>query len=100
MKVDVFCHILPKRYKEELYRKAPSKFYSSKYADAVQSLTDLDARFRIMDRCEEYVQVLSIASPPPENVLSPSDATELCKIGNDEMAELVFKYPDRFVAAV
>jgi len=100
MKIDVFCHILPRRYKEELYKKAPSKFYSSKYADAVQSLTDLDVRFRIMDRWDDYVQVLSIASPPPENVLSPADATELCKIGNDEMAELVFKYPDRFVAAV
>jgi len=23
MKVDAFCHILPKRYKEELYKKAP-----------------------------------------------------------------------------
>jgi aminocarboxymuconate-semialdehyde decarboxylase len=100
MKIDVFCHILPKRYKEELYKRAPSRFYSSKYADAVQSLSDLDARFRIMDRYEEYVQVLSMGSPPPENVLSPSDAKELCKIGNDEMAELVFKHPDRFVAAV
>lgn len=100
MKIDVFCHILPRRYKAELYKKAPSKFYSSKYADAVQSLTDLDVRFRIMDRWDDYVQVLTIASPPPENVLSPADATDLCKIGNDEMAELVFKYPDRFVAAV
>jgi len=53
-----------------------------------------------MDRYEEYVQVLSIGSPPPENVLSPSDAKELCKMGNDEMAELVFKHPDRFAAAV
>ena len=100
MKLDVFCHILPKRYKEELYKRAPSRFYSSKYADAVQSLTDLDARFRVMDRYEEYVQVLSIGSPPPENVLSPFDAKELCKMGNDEMAELVFKHPDRFAAAV
>jgi len=100
MKVDVFCHILPKRYKEELYRKAPPKFYSSKYADATQSLIDLDARFRVMDKYSDYVQVLSLGSPPPENVLSPTEAAELCKIGNDELAELVFKYPDRFVGAV
>ena len=100
MKVDVFCHILPKRYKEELYKKAPPKFYSSKYADATQSLIDLDARFRVMDKYSDYVQVLSIGSPPPENVLSPKKAAELCKIGNDELAELVFKYPDRFVGAV
>jgi len=63
MKIDVFCHILPKRYKEELYKKAPPKFYSSKYADATQSLIDLDARFRVMDKYSDYVQVLSLGSP-------------------------------------
>ena len=33
-------------------------------------------------------------------VVSPSDAIELAKIANDEMAELVTKYPDKFIAAV
>jgi hypothetical protein len=30
MKVDVFCLILPKRYKEEMYKREPSRFYSSR----------------------------------------------------------------------
>ncbi len=37
---------------------------------------------------------------PGEDVVSPKDAVELAIIANDEMAELVAKYPDRFVAAV
>jgi aminocarboxymuconate-semialdehyde decarboxylase len=53
-----------------------------------------------MDKHGGYTQVLTIASPPVENVVSPKDAVELAKLANDEMAELVAKYPDRFISAV
>jgi len=60
----------------------------------------MDARFRIMDKFPELIQVLSISSPPLEAVVKPEDAVELAKLANNEMAELVMKYPDRFVAAI
>lgn len=100
MKIDVFPHIIPKRYKEALYQKAPSGFFGAGWIDAIPTLTDLERRFRVMDQYEGMVQVLTLGNPPVEKIFGPKDAIELSKIANDEMAELVAKYPDRFVAAV
>ena len=62
-------------------------------------MIDVDARLRMMERYEGYVQILNISLPPPEDVASPKEAVELAKIANDSLAELVYKYPDRFIAA-
>jgi len=53
-----------------------------------------------MDNHEGLRQVLTITAPPLEIVARPRDAVELAKLGNDELAELVAKYPDRFAAGV
>ena len=98
-KIDVFSHILPPRTKEVLFRKARSCNYIDT-DNTRPALFDLDRRFRAMDRFEGLRQVLTLGLPPLEYVLSPADAADLARMGNDEMAELVDKYPDRFVAAV
>ena len=111
-RVDVFCHILPKRYDEARWQRAEkTRFYEHspshiKYVRGgkaplanMQVLTDLDARFRMMEEFGDYRQVLSVASPPPEAV-DPDDSDYLAKILNDELAELVQKYPQRFAGAV
>ena len=101
--LDVFNHILPPKYLEARNKKALTSWASSQglmYTQTVPALGDLDARFRIMDRYEDFLQVLTIAAPSVETISKPEDAVELAKIANDEMAELVMKYPDRFVAAV
>src|SRR3989442_682871 len=56
----------------------------------------LEERFRIMDRYEGYVQVLTLASPPIEALAGPDAAPALARLANDGMAELVAKHPDRF----
>jgi predicted TIM-barrel fold metal-dependent hydrolase len=43
---------------------------------------------------------LTLANPPIELLAEPAVAVELAQMANDEMAELVQKYPDRFVGAV
>ena len=53
-----------------------------------------------MDKFQDLVQVLTIAGPNVESVSNPKEAVDLAMIANDEMAELVLKYPDRFVGAV
>ena len=53
-----------------------------------------------MDKYEPLRQVLTIGWPPVESVAGPEKAADLAKLANDEMAELVNKYPDRFVAAI
>jgi predicted TIM-barrel fold metal-dependent hydrolase len=64
---------------------------------AVPCLYDLDVRFRIMERFEGYVQVLTLSSPPIEAFGGPDVTRDLARLANDEMAELVQRYPDRFV---
>ncbi|MEI9480027.1 MAG: amidohydrolase family protein [Deltaproteobacteria bacterium] len=98
-KIDIFCHILPSKSKEALFKKATSCHYIETDS-ARPALFDLDMRFRVMDKFEGLRQVLTLGLPPLEYVLSPRDAIDLARMANDEMAELVNKYPDRFVAAV
>jgi predicted TIM-barrel fold metal-dependent hydrolase len=106
-KIDVFAHILPRSYFERLERQlektmAPSRFdyYRAGVFSFDPALTDLDARWREMDKIEpygEYAQVLVLAVPPLEEVGLPGVAAEFARIANDEMAELVRRFPDRFV---
>jgi len=49
---------------------------------------------------EDYVQILSLASPPLERLAGPEKALELSRIGSDSMADLCQRYPDRFVGFI
>lgn len=103
MMIDVFCHILTPKYLEGRNKKALTSWASSQglmYTLTVPALADLDSRFRILDRYPELLQVLTIAAPSVETICKPEDTVELAKIANDEMAEMVMKYPERFVAAI
>lgn len=99
IKIDIYPHIMPIRYKEALYEKALHPFYLEEVDNATPTLFDLTNRFRIMGKYEWLTQVLTLASPPVEQVVGPKDAMELSKLANDELAELVTKYPDKFIAA-
>ena len=101
MKIDVFAHVLPPRYLEERNKRAGQKLATQygKYFHANPGLTDLDVRFRSMDKYPDVVQLLTIAGPNLESVLEPKDAAECARIANDEMAEMVARHPDRFCGA-
>lgn len=102
MKIDIFTHILPPKYKDALEKKLCSSG-SPPYLvwhETFRGLVDLETRFRVMDKYDDLVQVLTHTLPFLEAVVNPKDAVELAKMGNDELAELVEKYPDRFVAAI
>lgn len=99
LKIDIFSHILTPKYKEALDKAAPGHIQQSTN-NAIPTLWDLDHRFRAMDKYG-VMQVLTLSRPPIEEVISdPKKALDLTKLANDEMAELVFKYPDKFPAAV
>ncbi len=99
MKIDVFPHIIPHKYRETLYRKIPANAFPRRLIE-VFGLSDLEQRFRIMDRYPDYVQILTLGAPFIESIVGPEDSVELARIANDGMAELVAKYADRFVSAV
>lgn len=100
MKIDIFTHVIPAKYKEALYKTAPSGFYIQDVIETLPTLFDLEHRFRIMDKFEGLMHILTVSSPPPEEIADARKAVDLAKLANNEMAELVLKYPDRFAAAV
>jgi predicted TIM-barrel fold metal-dependent hydrolase len=105
MKIDIFAHILPPKYKETLFKEIETKFSKSakhfySTLNVLPTLFDLDLRFRIMDKFDDLIQVLTLSMPPVENIGDPNRAADLAKMANDEMAELVTNHPDRFAAAI
>ena len=98
MKIDAFPHILPRRYFDRMIAAASGPAsYMQKRTAGVPCLYDLDERFRVMDRFEGYVQVLTLSSPPVEALGEPALTRDLARLANDEMADLVRRYPDRFL---
>jgi len=99
LKIDAYAHISPPRYTEVLRRDYP-QFY--KYIlGACVPLYDMSERFRIMDLFPGVVQVLTIGPVPAiEYFANEQQSVDLAKLANDEMAELVNKHRDRFVAAI
>lgn len=97
MKIDIFAHILPERYLKLYSQKNPAVLKEVEARN--RCIVDLDVRLRWMDRYPDVIQVLTVSQPPLEKFVGPKDAIELAKIANDEMAELVEKYPNRFIAA-
>jgi predicted TIM-barrel fold metal-dependent hydrolase len=103
LKIDIYTHIIPPKYKQALYQRVDSRFFSEnwdKVIDGTPALTDIDNRLRILEKYEGLSQVLTLASPALEEAASPEDAVYLAELGNDEMAELVTKYPEKFAGAV
>jgi len=97
VKIDIFPHILPVKYKEAILK---IDFPHKNMIDTVPMISDLDIRFRVMDRYDGMMQVLTLAAPAIEGIAEPAKAAELARLGNDELAEMVAKYPDRFAGAV
>jgi len=96
MKIDIFNHIFPKIFYDKMLSVAPNAKDINKRVRNIPCIVDLDERFRIMDRFKDYVQIICLPNPPIESLASPPLSTELAKLANDGMAELVRKYPDRF----
>jgi aminocarboxymuconate-semialdehyde decarboxylase len=100
MKIDIGAHILPKGYKDALYKLTDTRINLQDVIDTLPTMYDLDHRFRVMDKFEGLMQVLTLSSPAVEEFSDAEKSPDFAKLANDGMAELVLKYPDRFVAAV
>ena len=103
-KIDAFAHVLPQGYLDLLERQLERTMEPSRlayYREGVFTfdpvLADLDARWRKIEPYGDYAQVLTLAVPPLEEVGPPAVAAELARIANDEMADLVRRFPGRFV---
>ncbi len=91
-KLDIFNHVMPLKFFERIgdYKDIGKRMRE------VPMLYDLDERFRVMDRFQDYQQVLCAGMPPIEALAGPGESPELARICNDGMAELCAQHPDRF----
>jgi predicted TIM-barrel fold metal-dependent hydrolase len=98
MKIDVFAHVLTPNYLSKLRLKAPPR---TEFKEARQlACSDMNIRLRLMNRHPDVLQIITMALPPLETILSPTDAAELSIEANNDLAELVANYPDKFAGAV
>ena len=100
MKIDIFNHIFPKSYFDKMVQVAPNGKDMHKRVRHIPSIVDLGERFRMMDQFEGYVQVICLGAPPIEVYGPPPVSTDMAKLANDGMAELVQKYPTRFIGFI
>ena len=83
--IDIYCHIFPDRYFQEMTRVAPNLENIGKRLLGVTKLFDLDARFREMDEFGDYRQIISLPNPAIEDIAAPDVGLRLARIANDAM---------------
>jgi aminocarboxymuconate-semialdehyde decarboxylase len=95
MQIDIYCHLIPPKLKDIWFERQKT----IRELRTNVCLYDLDARFRVMDRYPDLVQVLTPPGATPDELAGPGGGVDLARRINDELAELVEKYPYRFVGA-
>jgi predicted TIM-barrel fold metal-dependent hydrolase len=98
--IDAFCHFFPEGIFQMLSQTAGGTTDVGKRIQGVRTIWDLDRRFKVMDQFQDYTQVLSLGMPPLEAMAGPDKTPDFAKAGNDGLAELCAKYPDRFAGYV
>jgi uncharacterized protein len=99
MKIDAFCHVLPRPYYDRLQRISSERAANLlKRTAPIRTLYDVDERLRVIEPYEDYAQIISLAAPPIETLGDQS--ADLARLANDSMAELVRERPDTFVGFV
>src|SRR6266480_4118076 len=94
--VDIYCHIFPDAFFQEMNRIAPRLGNIGARLRGVKKLFDLDERFREMDQFGDYREIISLPNPPIEDLAAGEVGLDLARIGNDAMAELCARHPTRF----
>ena len=100
MIIDVFNHFFPKSYFQTLQKMLPCGMGIGARVCGVPAIHDLEARFRVLDQFDDYVQVICLPNPPLEAIAEPDLSPQLARAANDGMAELVAGHPDRFIGFV
>ncbi len=97
MKIDAWTHMLSPSYLRWIEANEQRSPGVGSFLLANRALHDLDIRFRVMDGYGDYRQVLTPV-PFPHVYRGPAgpELVDLVRRNNEEMANLVRRYPDRF----
>ena len=97
MKIDLFNHFFPQRYFQQFIDTGGIRDIGKRVRN-IRAIHDLDFRLKVADEFgDDYTQFLTLPAPPIEALGSPSESAEAAKIGNDGLAELCQKHPQRFI---
>src|SRR5215470_13919900 len=94
--IDAFNHVFPKRFFDRLLASPAAARDLGKRARGIPALFDIGERLRVVAAFADYSQILSLGMPAIDRMATPGEAPEWARVGNDGLAELVAKYPDRF----
>ena len=97
--LDAFTHFMPAEYLRRVFALLTNRDFEKRIR-SLPMLHDLDRRIAMMSRWPGYQQVLSLAQPSADNLCGPGESPALARIGNDGLAEIVQRHPDRFPAFV
>ncbi|MEO7404544.1 MAG: amidohydrolase family protein [Burkholderiales bacterium] len=100
LKIDIYNHVIPQPYLERM--KVLSKDQGIvKRMTGIRMLWDIEARVAMLkEKFPDVRQVLTLSLPGPEILGNPELSPELARLANDEMAAMVKRYPDQFIAFV
>lgn len=94
--IDVFCHLMPKKYAELAMKESPRQSHMFVRALKTQAMSDMDYRAGVMKQFPGYKQIPNIVSPPVEALVGPDKSPRIAAIGNDEIKEITEKYPEYY----
>jgi len=95
-KIDIFNHFFPAEFCKRYITSGLKDI--GKRVQNMPTIANLDARFRVMDEFgPEYSQFLSLPAPTIESLGGPDKSPEIARCANDGLADLVSRYPDRFI---
>src|SRR4030042_1523779 len=103
MIIDIYAHFITKKLIDAFEKRVGNLEIVGMRPDwpfDPKTMCDADLRVGIMDRYPGLVQVLTPTGQPIENFAGVKDTVYLTKLYNDEMAELINKYPQKFITAI
>ena len=92
--IDVFCHLMPRRYAEKAMEESPNQSHMFVRALKMQAMSDMEYRKKVMQEFPGYKQIPNIVSPPVEVFAGPEKSPKLAALGNDEIKKIVDADPE------
>src|SRR5205823_10210664 len=85
--VDIYCHIFPDAFFQEMNRIAPRLGNIGARLRSVKKLFDLDARFRGMEQFGDYREMISLPNPAIEDFAFGNFVYNPARIGHEATEE-------------
>ena len=95
--IDAFNHFFPRRFYELMLQSPAGQKDLGKRMRGIPALHDIEERLRVVDSFPDYAQIICLGMPSIDRLTGPKQAPEWARLGNDGLAEIVAKYPDRFL---